>query len=275
MARAKVETHTSCVHCGDHCADSTVREYDLAFCCRGCLTVYHLLHTNQLDTYYRLEDRPGLKPPQETGHERFAYLDDPNLIERLVDFAGEGRYRITLSIPQIHCASCIWLLENLYTLAPGVKESRVDFPRRQVMIVADPAELPIRTLIELLASIGYEPEIRLASLEARPKNRPLRTLYAKLALAGFCFGNVMLLSFPEYLGLSELSLPRYAWLFGLINLGLGLPVLFYSATDFFRSAWLGLKQRTINMDLPISLGILILFARSSYEILALQQAGVY
>ena len=273
MVRAGVETHTSCVHCGDACAGSAVTDDELCFCCQGCRAVYRILHAHQLDTYYRLESRPGLRPNSEHGLERFAYLDDPDVVARLVDVAVEGRYRVTLSIPQMHCASCIWLLENLYTLSPGVKESRVDFPRRQLSILADPERLPFRGLVELLASLGYEPEIRLASLDAKPTDRSLRSLYAKLALAGFCFGNVMLLSFPEYLGLSELSLPRYSQLFGLINLGLALPVLLYSATDFFRSAWRGLQQRMINMDIPISLGILILFARSAVEILALSQAG--
>jgi Cu+-exporting ATPase len=273
MARAKVATRSSCVHCGEVCAESTVTDGELCFCCQGCRAVYNLLNAKNLDTYYRLETQPGRKPDSSADRDRFAYLDDPALVERLTDYAGPGRYRITLSVPRMHCASCIWLLENLYALTPAVKESRVDFPRKQLMVVADPTDLPVRQLVELVASLGYEPEIRLDTLDARPTNHTLRALYAKLALAGFSFGNVMLLSFPEYLGLSELSLPRYAWLFAYINLALGLPVLLYAAADFFRSALVGLRQRIINMDVPISLGILILFARSAYEILALQQSG--
>lgn len=276
-AAEKAEVDSSragvCVHCGDPCGKGAVSVGDKHFCCAGCKTVYYLLHDHELEEYYQLEDRPGLKPDLEEHSDRFAYLDDTQTEAKLIDFTDGHQTRITLSIPQIHCSSCIWLLENLFVLNRAITDSRVDFPTRKLTVTYRNEAFSLRKLVELLTGIGYEPSISLSDLEARPKDKSIRKLYARLAIAGFAFGNVMLLSFPEYLGLEKILQPGFTVWFGYLKILLALPVFFFSSADFFRSAYTGLRQRFINMDVPISLGIAILFTRSIYDILWLGHAG--
>jgi Cu+-exporting ATPase len=271
--RKETNTERVCVHCGDPCGSGSIEVDGKPFCCAGCKTVYFLLHDHDLQQYYQLEQQPGLKPRLEAYANRFAYLDDPAVRDKLLDFDDGRTARVRLSIPQIHCSSCIWLLENLYILDKGIRSSRVDFPNKRVAVTFSREELSLRRLVELMTSLGYEPDIRLADLDSKPVDGAVRGLYARLAVAGFCFGNVMLLSFPEYLGLDDTLHRLLGNWFNYLNALLATPVIFYSASGYFVSAWRGLRKRFVNMDLPISLGIAVLFIRSLYDIFILSQAG--
>jgi P-type Cu+ transporter len=262
-----------CYHCGDACANDHIHLDEKVFCCEGCKLVFEILDERDMCRYYDLEQHPGisLKGPKETG--KYAYLDQPEIKEQLLDFQDEAQAKVTFFIPQIHCASCIWLLENLYKLHPGVVRSRVDFLKKEAYLTYQPQALSLRELVGLLASIGYEPDISLGSLKPQQRRRNDASFYYKLGVAGFCFGNIMLMSFPEYLGLDPATEGNFRQFFGLLNLLLALPVFLYSASLFYRSAWQGLRKNFLNIDIPITLGILALFLRSSYEILMLNEAG--
>ncbi|WP_400191597.1 heavy metal translocating P-type ATPase [Hymenobacter sp. B81] len=268
-------THTACAHCGDDCPAQPVRlaaRPELAFCCQGCKAVYELLDANQLCTYYRLDAHPGQKVKEVELPGRFDYLDSAAVQAQLLSFRSDALARVTLALPQMHCASCIYLLENLYKLDAGVAESRVNFLRKEISISYLPGQTSLKALVKLLAALGYEPQITLAELGAAP--RPVsRRLYYQLGLAGFCFGNVMLLAFPDYLALTGELAHEFGRFFGYISLLLALPVLLFSAQDFYRSAWAGLRQRYINLDFPISLGLTALFAVSGFEVLSQRGPG--
>ena len=266
------ETTSVCFHCGEDCTVNTVQLDDRDFCCEGCKTVYEILSTNKLDQYYQIDTRPGtsLRGKAETS---YAYLDDEAVVDKLIEFTDGKQVKIHFYLPQIHCASCIWLLENLYRLHHGVLSSQVNFLKREVFITYLAEEISLKQLVELLASIGYAPNLNLHELEKESKPVADRSFYIKLAIAGFAFGNIMLLSFPEYLGLNHEEEAYFVRFFGYLNIGLALPVLLYSAQDYLRSAWLGLRQKHLNIDVPISLGILTLFLRSVFEILSHTGAG--
>ena len=263
----------ACVHCGDPCGQGSLEQDGRWFCCSGCQTVYSLLNNHGLETYYSLEDSPGLKPDFVRRADRFAYLDRDSVRSRLTDFDDGHTARVTFSIPQIHCSSCIWLLENLHRLHESVLSSRVDFQRRQVSIAFQIDKLYLSRLVALLGSIGYEPEIGLSDLDKSKPDRSYRSLYGRLAVAGFCFGNIMLLSFPRYLGLEATSDLPVNRLFDYLKILLAIPVVFYCALEFFRPAMSGLRQRQLNMDVPIALGIAVTFVYSLHEILGLHGAG--
>lgn len=112
--------------------------------------------------------------------------------------------------------------------------------------------------------IGYDPELNFEKLQGNHLMSPDRSLYYKIGLAGFSFGNIMLLSFPEYLGFVEEDFSRYI---GYLNILLSLPVLLYSGFDYLRSAFWTIKLRKITIDIPIAIGILALFGRSTFDIL--------
>ncbi|MEW6050391.1 MAG: heavy metal translocating P-type ATPase metal-binding domain-containing protein [Candidatus Zixiibacteriota bacterium] len=258
---------TACFHCGQPCLQDTTVQDGNSFCCAGCRSVYQLLSGARLSQYYQAEQAPGVRPAADrTG--RHAYLDDAQVQDQLLDYAGEARARITLSIPQMHCASCVWLLENLYRLESGVLRSEVSLPDRRLVLTFDKQRISLRQIVELLTRLGYEPEIKLANLDRKPERRTNWRLYARTGVAGFSFANIMLFSFPEYLSSDGIQETGLSLTFRIASLILAIPVLLYSSADYFRSALTGLRQRTINLDVPIALGIGMLFLRSSFDIIA-------
>ncbi len=267
-------TDAVCYHCGEYCDGESVTLEDKNFCCDGCRLVYKILDGNDLNTYYCLEDRPGVSFKEYEQSRRFDFLDDNEVIDKLAEFRSSGLVNVSLYIPNIHCTSCVWLLENLFKLDPGITRSSVNFLKRSLSITYEENQTGLRKIVELLASIGYEPEFHLEELKRDNPASPQRRLWLKLGVAGFAFGNIMLFSFPEYLSGSTLNAEgSFHWFFGLLNIALALPVLLFSATDYLKSAWAAVRQKGINLDVPIAAGILALFTRSVYEIVTGTGAG--
>ena len=260
---------TSCDHCGEVCDTELIAFRDKHFCCVGCKTVYEILSDNQLETFYQLEEKPGLQL-RGRAMDDYAWLEEEEAISKLVDYQDEQLIKVTLHLPQIHCTSCVWLLEHLYRLDEGVLRSQVNFLAREAYIQIDPRKLSLRELVEILARIGYAPRLQLDKL-SEVKAAPIdRTFSYQLGVAGFAFGNIMLLSFPEYLGLQETTFQRW---FGYLNILLSIPVVVFSARSYWLSAWHSLKQYQLNIDVPISLGVGVLFLRSVFEIISHTGAG--
>ena len=260
-----------CYHCHDEIKDTTVHFEDKDFCCEGCKTVYQILNENDMCAYYALDANAGVS--QKNKNVQFAYLDDAEVVAKIVDFQDDTTTRVTFLLPQMHCASCIWLLENLYKINPAVFNSKVNFLKKEVTILFSQHDISLRQVAQLLASIGYAPEINFNDIENEQKQTIDRTIYYKIGVAGFAFGNIMLFSFPEYFGLGESLDKSFVPIFGYLNLILAIPVLLYSSRDYLTSAWQGLKHGHLNIDVPLSLGIIALFGRSAYEILSHTGAG--
>lgn len=267
-------TTTTCYHCGETCREEILHFDDKDFCCTGCKLVFEVLQENDLGSYYDIAPNPGANQKAVKGQaNRFDYLDDADVMRKLLDFTNERESHVTFSIPVIHCASCIWLLENLHKLNPGIISGRVDFIKKKVKIKFVQEAVSLKEVVQLLAKIGYEPAINLSDLEGQTDPKTNRRLIFKLAVAGFCFGNMMFFSLPEYFSEAELLGSQFHGLFNYLNIFLALPVFFYSATDYYKSAWLALKSKTVNMDVPIVLGIFALFFYSLYLIIFLGKAG--
>lgn len=260
----------TCYHCGADC-DKTLIDFDeKEFCCNGCKTVYEILNQNELSCYYDLENAPGTIPKEIQG--KYNYLDNADIIEKLVEFNDGETSVVELYIPSIHCSSCIWVLENLQKLNTGITHSIVNFPKKQVRITYKNKKTTLKEQVELITSIGYEPYISLEDEQAKT-NKVDKTLIYQLGIAGFAFGNIMLLSFPEYFEVEEFWLEKYKYIFRWLMFAMALPVVFYSAKNYFISAYKGLKHKILNIDVPIALGISVLFLRSSYDIILDTDAG--
>ncbi len=253
---------TNCFHCGNECKTDSIRFNDKNFCCNGCKTVYEILNANDLTCYYDFENSPGAIPEEIKG--KYNYLDNAKIVEKLYDFIDDTISVITFYIPHIHCSSCIWVLENLHKLNNSILSSQVDFPKKEVRITFNNTEVSLKKVVELMSSIGYEPYISLENT-ASSKNKTDRSLIYKLGVAGFAFGNIMMLSFPEYFQTDGYWIEQYKPLFRRIIFLTSLPVVFYAANDYFISAYKGLKHKILNIDVPIALGISVLFLRSSFE----------
>ena len=260
----KFMEHQTCFHCGLDTKNSEIIFDDKSFCCNGCKTVYEIFSANDLSCYYDLQQAPGSTPKEIEG--KYNFLDNEKIVEKLLEFNDGKTQIITLYIPHIHCSSCIWVLENLNKIHPSVSFSIVNFGKKNVRITYNSETLSLKDLVILLNSIGYEPFISLDDYSPTKKNID-RSLIYKLGFAGFAFGNVMFLSFPEYFEVNEFWLEQYKSLFRWLMFSYSIPVVFYSAQEYFISAYKGLRSKILNIDVPIALGILVLFIRSSVEII--------
>lgn len=259
-------TVITCYHCGEDCTDSSITRQEKIFCCQGCKMVYEILHQHNLCEYYALNSKAGINRRVVARKDKFAFLDDEKIARELYSYKDDAQTHVTFYTPQIHCSSCLWLLENLHKLEKGIQRVTVNFSRKEVLIIFSHAQTNLRKVAETLTAIGYEPYISLQDLRHKKPRVNRQQLY-QVGVAGFCFGNIMLLSFPEYFagpGMLEETLRR---LFSYMTLMLALPVLFYSAQAFYQSAWNGVKHGFLNIDVPIVLAILVTFIRSLAEVM--------
>ncbi|WP_448697527.1 heavy metal translocating P-type ATPase [Mucilaginibacter sp. AW1-3] len=263
-------TKTTCYHCGNDCNEGHFQADGHVFCCAGCQGVYQVLSQSNLCNYYRYNDHPGETRIQVS--KRFEYLDEPAIVNQLIDYHDEKISMVTLYIPYIHCSSCIWLLEQLNKIEPAIYYTRVDFLKKQINIRYDNRSISLRRVVEILVDIGYEPLISLQDVVKKQVTGTNNNLIKKIAVAGFCFGNVMLLSFPEYFGLSGYE-QTFRQFFGWLNILFSLPVLLYSGSGYFVSAWQNLRAKVLNIDFPLALGIAVLFLRTFFEIVTHTGAG--
>jgi Cu+-exporting ATPase len=254
---------TQCFHCNDVC-NRTIHYDNKHFCCHGCKTVYEIFSENDLSYYYDLQASPGASPKHIKG--KYAYLKQDTIIKKLVEFDNDDLQIVTLNIPHIHCSSCIWVLENLNKLNPSITASQVNFNKKTVRITYQKEQISLKDVVELISAIGYEPYISLEDFKSGKKSIN-RSLIYKLGIAGFAFGNVMFLSFPEYFDVNEFWLEKYKHLFRWLMFVFSLPVVFYAAQDYFTAAYKGLRSKLLNIDVPIALGISVLFIRSTLEII--------
>ena len=261
-----------CFHCGLKC-DSSIQVDEKFFCCDGCKMVYQLIDENGLCQYYDLADMPGVKAKGHFVSAKFDYLDNVAIQEQLIQFKLGDQAHVTFYLPQIHCVSCVWLLENLNKINPGIIQSQTHFEKKEIKIIYNPSLISLKQLVQLLSFVGYEPVIHLGGNDWLKKKKVNKKQLYKIGIAGFCFSNIMMLSFPEYLSNDALELGSLRHFFIYINLLLSLPVLLYSASGFFISAYTGIRQKWLNIDAPIALAILVTFGRSTYEILTQTGSG--
>jgi len=263
MANAFLEK-TICYHCGDDVISGDFVIEDKQFCCHGCKSVFQILSENKLCSYYNYNQHPGATRTRTD--KRFDYLSEPSIVSELIDYTDKQVTIVTFYIPHIHCSSCLWLLEQLNKINPAVHYCRVDFLKKQLNIRFDHHKLSLQQLVELLDDIGYEPLISLQDIIKKQNSAPKDNLVLQIAVAGFCFGNVMLLSFPEYFGLSVYE-QSFKHFFGWLNILFALPVVFFSGRGYFVSAWQNLRAKVLSIDFPLALGIAVLFGRTVIDVL--------
>lgn len=266
---AEVLIETTCYHCGQPCEETLIEFDDKNFCCVGCKSVYSLLQQNNLCEYYALDKHAGTTI--NTTSQEFEWLNESKVRKQLLSFDSADYSKVEFKVPAVHCISCLWLLERLPKLKEGIVKSEVNFSKKSVAVGFNPQKIQLSEIASAMAAVGYPPAIHLAQPEKIASDETKKTV-AQLAIAGFCFGNIMLLSFPEYLGLNKGD-EGLQKIFSYLNLILATPVLFYSGRDYIINAWKSFSQKQINIDVPIALGFFALYFRSMYDILSATGAG--
>ena len=259
------QVHT-CNHCGDACDGSILNAQKQAFCCQGCQSVYQLLAENNMCDFYRMQEG-AISKPGTIDEARFDHLNDLDLQRNLIDYEDVQQYRVSFRLPQIHCTACVYLLEQLYRFESSISESKIDFSRKEISISVRKPGISLKSLVIMLHELGYGPDLNHKLGHKQIIDPEKKQLIRKLAVAGFAFGNVMLLSFPEYLSTGGLDEPMVQATIHTLSILLSIPVLAYSGLGYLQSAWTGLKKGILNIDIPIALGMVVLFGRSIFEII--------
>lgn len=279
-----VDSKVVCYHCGNDCKDEDIKEDNKHFCCSGCFTVYDILKDNNLCGYYDINSNAGVSLKSKNFKGKFDYLSEKNIEAELLSFQNEHLAKVILNVPSIHCSSCVWLLENFPKILKGVISSRLNFVKKELALDFDPSIVSLKAIVELMATLGYEPQINLEST-GKPKiiDHETRRLLFKIGVTGFCAGNIMMMSFPEYfyLDLANQLDATYQKFFLYFNFILALPVFFYGASDYLKGAYYSIVEnlkgnsKILSVDIPIALGISALFLRSTFETFVSHRAGYW
>mgnify|MGYP003349669822 FL=1 len=130
MPATSTALHRTCTHCGEDCSGTIIESENKVFCCEGCKLVYQLINRNGLCEYYSLNDQPGITQKIPVRKDKFAFLEDARIRQRLIQFEDGRQSHVTLYLPQIHCSSCLYLLENLHQLQQMLFQQILNSPTR-------------------------------------------------------------------------------------------------------------------------------------------------
>ncbi len=269
FAEPEVRAAEACSHCGLPVpAGLLTPEAATQFCCDGCQTVYAVIHGAGLERYYRERAETGSEGRRAaTTDKTYAELDDAAFLSAYCRPAGSGLCEVELYLENLHCPACVWLVEKLGRLVPGVVAASVDLGRATVRVTWPPDKLRLSAIAQGLAQLGYPPHPRQSADTAELRRIEDRALLARMAVAGAVFGNVMLLAVALYAGAFQGMDRDYQQFFRWSSLLVVMPAVTWSAGEFYRGAWAALRTRTPHMDLPVSIGILAGFFWGAVNVL--------
>jgi heavy metal-(Cd/Co/Hg/Pb/Zn)-translocating P-type ATPase len=251
---------SACTHCDEEIIvpifDDNDQEKSSPFCCNGCLTVFHVLHEKGLENYYEIKNQSNIlkrRSPVENKKFQFKYLDDSEFIKEYTYSNLEGDQTIEFYLEGIHCLACLWLIEKLPEFLKDVKSSRLDI-NRSVATVAINKNGQFSNVARELNNLGYKPHALKRNQELKDfKRKEERKMMLKIGIAGAGAGNIMLYAISIYAGADG----NYAKFFNLMTILFAIPVLFYSATPFYSTAWNAIKNKTLSIDIPISMSLIM------------------
>lgn len=247
----------TCTHCGLPVPSGLVMAgQDLQFCCQGCASVYELIHGCGLDAYYRLREQTDAskQPIKLVDRDRLASFDTDKFHELYVRTRDDGMCVVDLMLEGVHCAACVWLIEKLPRVVPGVIEARLSLRQATVRITWDPAQLELSTIGKSLSTLGYPPHPARGNKDA-VQLAEQRTMMVRMGVAGALAGNTMLLAFALYTGLFSEMEEQFAQLFRWASAVLGVIALAWPGRVFFKGAWAALRTRSPHLDVPIALAL--------------------
>jgi P-type Cu2+ transporter len=226
------------------------------FCCHGCEAVYRVIHQMGLDSYYRLKQRRGgTQQPAKTTGAGYAAFDHEAFVTRCCEDRPDGLRCTAFYLEGVHCAACLWLVEKLPGVVPGVVESRLNMHKSMVRLTWDPKRVDLSKIAAALDSLGYPPhparDVAVGAVVTRENRREL----VRIGVAGAAVGNAMILAICLYAGYFTGIEDQYRTLFRWVGMGIALVALIWPGSVFFRGAWSAIRTRTPHMDLPIAIGL--------------------
>lgn len=259
-----------CVHCDETASPAIFREDDPGhtepFCCVGCLTVFEILKEKGLSSYYDIKKSSAIyrrRSPVETRDESYLYMDGAEFLTEYSYADSSGDRVMEFYLEGIHCLACLWLVEKLPEIVDGVLSSKLDLERSVVTITLGQGG-SFATVASELDKLGYRPHpLKKSQDVADLKAREDRKALIRIGVAGAAAGNIMIYSVSLYGGAAG----DYARLFNALTVAFAVPVLTYSAFPFYQNAWSALKNKTLSIDIPISISLIMGAVMGFYNLL--------
>lgn len=254
-----------CDHCGNQIRlvriESRVGEDLKTFCCEGCETVYSIIHSIGGDYYYKLRGRTKLDPVRietESSAEEESFL-----FQKFVRKFGDVS-EVSIQITNIHCSACVWINEKVLNEEDGILSANINFATARVKIKFDDSKISLSKILNTIRSIGYKPILYLEGNASEEKTKYLKSLFLRIGVAGFSFGNIMILSVALYSGyFSGIDL-EFKRLFHYVSWVFATPAYLYSGYPFMEGFFRSIKRRTLSMDFLLFFGISLAYFYSIY-----------
>ena len=258
-----------CVHCGNECDIAPILFDEMPFCCNGCMQAYQLIH-------YAISCAPEEKtqPLQFKTKANWEELNLSELRKQFIQYEDKQRVVVVFRLPQMHCSSCVYVLEHLNRLNPKIQSTTVNFSEKTIRAVFD-ADLPLSEFAATLDLVGYAPFLLKEIEEDHVTQNHRKHRIKALVISGFCFGNIMLFSLPEYFNLDIQSDTSFVHFFRWAALIFSLPVFLYGSREFYRNAWAGIRGKYMHIDVPLVLSLMVAYGRSLYEVISESGSGYF
>lgn len=262
----------SCFHCGlpvpagSH-FEAVVLNAPQAFCCPGCQAVAEAIASAGLESYYHDRDNMADAPAVLPTFDALAAFDHP---EAQRDFVGRENSlaAVDLSLENISCAACAWLIEKRLHQEPAVARASVNLGNHRLHLVWDDTRLPLSRLLAAMQAIGYKARPFRADTHAAQMKKESRAMLMRLAVAGLGMMQAMMyavaLYLGEYLGIEAEHRDYLRAISGFV----ATPVFLYAGWPIYRSAWRALRARTLNMDVPVTIALIGTYFASLYASLS-------
>ncbi len=255
LAERESRSGVACAHCGLP-VGSGVEEREGAgpsFCCAGCATVHGILREGGLDAYYGMAERRHARVAST--ERRFEEFDHESFHELYVTTQADGLLETSFYLEGVECGSCVWLVERVPLLLPGMSRAELDAGRARVQVVWDGAGVTLSAIARTLDTLGYRPRPYRGLRRDRARREEDRAALGRIGVAGAIAVNAMLAALALYSGFLTGMEPAYERTFRWFSLLLVTPALLWPGRVFFRGAWAALRTRSLHMDLPIAIAL--------------------
>lgn len=239
---------------------------ELYFCCNGCESVYLLLESCELTSFYDKLNM-SITPPNLTQQSDVAHFDTQGFYDKYIHSITKGNKQLCqvhLILSGIHCAACIWLNEKILSQTQGIYDVAINYTNNKATITWDNAILPLSKIICLIRSIGYDAYVYDSRIQENADKAQMKDYYIRVIVALFCTMNIMWVAIAQYSGYFLGIQADAKDILNLASFVLCTPTLFYSGWIFYRSSYYGLKNGFIGMDLLVSVGSSLTYLYSIY-----------
>ena len=241
-----------------------IKENDLNFCCGGCQSVYHILKSENLDSFYEKLGNKTIKAPLQVSNDDLSKFDSENFLNSYTTITKDGFVQIDLILEGIHCAACVWLNEKVLYDTKGVIEANINFTTNKARVVFNSDILKLSDIIKKIRSVGYNAYAYDSSIADKEASKAKQDYFVRMMVAVVCTMNIMMLSVAKYTGFFTGMSIEVKNMIHVAEFILATPVLFFSGFVFYKGAYFGLKNRIVNMDLLVSSGATMTYVYSLF-----------